>query len=119
MLALGWLLFAAAYGGLALTGGLPAAIALFVCVGIAYGIAEPAERALVAALAADGRHGAAFGWYALVQGLMALPAGLLAGWLWDSGPGGPATSFAVTAALAVAACGLLFLGRTAPAASSR
>jgi MFS family permease len=76
-------------------------------VGVAYGVAEPAERALVAALAPDGRHGGAFGWYALVQGLMALPASLLAGWLWDRGPEGPATAFVLTAALAIMAAGLL------------
>jgi len=112
MLALGWLLFAAAYAGLSATTSLPAVVALVGCVGIAYGIAEPAERALVAAVAADGRQGSAFGWYALVQGLMALPAGLIAGWLWDSGPAGPALSFAVTAAVSLAACGLLVLGWT-------
>lgn len=106
-LAAGWLAFAAAYAGLAFATGLPAVLALLGLVGVAYGIAEPAERAVVAALAADGRHGGAFGWYALVQGLMALPAGLLAGWLWDSGPHGPASSFAVTAGLSLAACGLL------------
>jgi MFS family permease len=106
-LAAGWIAFAAAYAGLACTTSLPAVLGLLGFVGVAYGIAEPAERALVAALAADGRHGGAFGWYALVQGLMALPAGLLAGWLWDRGPHGPAVSFAVTAGLSLAACGLL------------
>ncbi len=106
----GWLVFAAAYAGLAVTTSLPAVLALVGGVGLAYGIAEPAERALVAALAADGRHGGAFGWYALVQGLMALPAGLLAGWLWESGPDGPAWSFAVTAGLSLGACGLLVAG---------
>jgi MFS family permease len=35
------------------------------------------------ALAPAGSQGRSFGWYALVQGLMALPAGLLAGWLWE------------------------------------
>ena len=65
------------------------------------------SRALVASLSPAGRHGTAFGWYALVQGLMALPAGLIAGWLWDRGPDGPTTAFAVTAALAATAAVLL------------
>jgi MFS family permease len=103
----GWLRFAAAYGGLACTASLPATVAVVLLVGVAYGVAEPAERALVAALAPDGRHGGAFGWYALVQGLMALPASLLAGWLWDRGPEGPATAFVLTATLALVAAGLL------------
>ncbi|MFM8734604.1 MAG: MFS transporter [Pirellulales bacterium] len=110
-LAAGWLLFAAAYAGLALTQYLPGVLLLIAVVGAAYGLAEPAERALVATLAAEGRQGNAFGWYALVQGLAALPAGLAAGWLWDLGPHGPACSFAVTAGLAVLASGLLVATR--------
>jgi MFS family permease len=103
----GWLGFAAAYAGLAWSASLPGAIACMLGVAAAYGLAEPAERALVAALSPAGRHGAAFGWYTLVQGLMALPAGLLAGWLWERGPDGPALAFAATAVLAATASGLL------------
>jgi hypothetical protein len=50
---------------------------------------------------------------------MALPAGLLAGWLWDRGADGAATAFAVTAALSAVAAGLLAVGgpmRAAPSA---
>ena len=106
-LAAGWLVFAAAYAGLAATSHMWAVLPLVVLVGIAYGLAEPAERALVSLLAPEGRQGSAFGWYTLVQGLMALPAGLLAGWLWQQGSHGPQTAFAATAALATAACLLL------------
>jgi MFS family permease len=115
-LAAGWLVFAAAYAGLAATEQLWLALPLLLVVGCAYGLAEPAERALVAALAPEGRQGGAFGWYALVQGLMSLPAGLLAGWLWERGTTGPATAFTTTAALAAAASGLLWLtlGRSRP-----
>lgn len=106
-LAAGWLLFAAAYGALALATSLVVTVPLVIAVGLGYGLAEPAERKLVAALAPPGHHGGAFGWYALVQGLMALPAGLLAGTLWDLGPNGPSWAFAATAGLALVACGLL------------
>lgn len=106
-LAAGWLVFALGYAGLALSSGLPAAVAMTLVIGLAYGLAEPAERALVAALAPAGRQGGAFGWYALVQGMMALPAGLLAGWLWQQGPAGPAWAFGTTACLAVLAAALL------------
>ncbi len=107
VLACGWLLFAAAYAGLAVSGSLSTTLPLLVAVGVASGFAEPAERALVATLAPAGGQGGAFGWYALVQGLMALPAGLLAGWLWGHGADGPGLAFAATAVLALAACGLL------------
>jgi len=113
-LALGWLVFAVAYAGLAATATLWTVLPLVVLVGIAYGLAEPAERALVSLLAPDGRQGNAFGWYTLVQGLMALPAGLLAGWLWQQGSRGPQTAFAATAILAMAACLLLTLFVRAP-----
>ena len=103
----GWLAFAAAYAGLASTDALPVAVACMLGVAVAYGVVEPAERALVASLSPADRHGAAFGWYTLVQGLMALPAGLIAGWLWDRGPDGPTTAFTVTAALAATAAALL------------
>ena len=105
----GWLVFAAAYGGLAASSHLWVALPLMALVGVAYGLAEPAERSLVARLAPEGRQGGAFGWYMLVQGLMALPAGLLAGWLWQQGPAGPAKAFAMTAILATAACGFLLV----------
>lgn len=106
-LAAGWLLFAVGYAGLALAPGLALALPMMVVIAIAYGLAEPAERALVAAIAPAGRQGGAFGWYALVQGAMALPAGLLAGWLWQQGPHGPSWAFGATAMLSVLACGLL------------
>ncbi len=107
VLAAGWLVFAAAYGGLALTSKVWLAVPFMLLVGVAYGLAEPAERSLVSRLAPAGGQGGSFGWYTLVQGLMALPAGLLAGWLWQQGPAGPSWSFAATALLATAACGLL------------
>jgi len=113
-LATGWLVFAAAYGGLALATSLALALPLVIAVGVGYGIAEPAERKLVAALAPAGRHGGAFGWYALVQGLLALPAGLLAGTLWDHESAGPSWAFATTAGLALAACGLLAVMPSSP-----
>ena len=102
-----WLLFALVYGALAAADSLTVLLPLIVGVGVAYGLAEPAERTLVATLAPTGTHGAAFGWYALVQGLMALPAGLLAGILWDHGPTGSSWAFGASALLATAACGLL------------
>lgn len=106
-LAAGWLLFAAGYAGLAASADLALALPMMLVIALAYGVSEPAERALVAALAPAGGKGGAFGWYALVQGGMALPAGLLAGWLWEQGSVGPAWAFGMTACLALLATGLL------------
>ena len=104
VLTAGWLLFAAAYGGLALSTEIATLLPSIGLVGLAYGVFEPAERALVARLSPATRHGAAFGWYTLIQGLMAVPAGLLTGWLWQQGAGGPASAFATTAVLSGIAC---------------
>jgi MFS family permease len=102
----GWLVFMTGYAGLALAGGLLASLVAMALVAIGYGLVEPAERALVAQLSPSGRQGASFGWYSLVQGLMAIPAGLLAGWLWTTA-GGASAAFAVSAALAGSAAALL------------
>jgi hypothetical protein len=61
----------------------------------------------VAQLSPPGRVGAGFGWYTFVQGLLAVPAGLLAGWLWEHHGAGHA--FATTALLAAIACGILLV----------
>ena len=106
-LAVGWVMFAGAYGGLAGATQLVTALPFVVLIGVAYGLIEPAERVLVGRLAAPGTHGGAFGWYTLVQGLMALPAGLVAGALWDHPRAGPGLAFAVTAGFAAAATLLL------------
>lgn len=106
-LAAGWLLFAAAYGGLALASHLAAMLPLVAVVAIAYGLIEPAERTLVSRLAPPDRQGGSFGWYTLVQGLAGVPAALLAGWLWKREGGGAPAAFALTSALATAAVVLL------------
>ena len=50
---------------------------------------------------------------------MALPAGLLAGWLWQQGPLGPQAAFAAAAALATLACLLLVAFVRDPSARPR
>ena len=99
----GWLLFAAAYGGMAWAGQLAAMLPLLALVAVAYGLIEPAERALVSTLSPTGRQGSSFGWYSLVQGLMGVPAGLLAGWLWQREGSGAPAAFAATAGLSALA----------------
>lgn len=100
-LAAGWALFAIAYGGLSVAGHLAVMLPLLALVAAAYGLIEPAERALVANLAPAGRQGSSFGWYTLVQGLMGVPAGLLTGWLWQRGGSGAPVAFATTAGLSL------------------
>ena len=101
----GWLLYALVYLGFAAAGSAWHAWALFAVYGVHFGLAEGAERALVADLVSARRRGAAFGWYNLAVGAGALPASLLFGVVWER-YGAPA-AFAMGAAFAVAASAVL------------
>lgn len=50
--------------------------------GLLMGLSEGAERALISDYAALDERGTAFGWYHLVSGIAAIPAGLLFGVIW-------------------------------------
>jgi MFS family permease len=90
---------------LARDASMPTLAAVFAAYGVALAASEGAERALIAQAAPAGHRGAAFGWYAALPGLAALPGALAVGWLWDRG--GPALAFGVACALALLAAALL------------
>jgi MFS family permease len=92
-----------------------AGVGVFLALGLASGLLEPAERALVAQLAPV-RTGRGFGAYHAVTGLAALPAGLLFGWLYQDAGAGVALR-ASAGLLALTALGWLVLrspGRPRP-----
>ncbi len=101
----GWLLYAAVYAGFAFVSSVGVAWALFLVYGVYFGLAEGAEKALVADLVAPARRGAAYGMYNLAFGITVLPASLLMGALWDWR--GATTAFLVSAAIGVVAALLL------------
>ena len=70
--------------------------------GFYFGLTEGAERALVRDLAPPAERGTAFGWFHMLVGLVAIPAGLLLGGLWAIF--GVKVAFLVSAALAAVAC---------------
>jgi MFS family permease len=51
--------------------------------GLFFGLGEGAEKALISDFAAPAEQGTAFGWYYLMIGLAAIPAGLLFGAVWQ------------------------------------
>lgn len=107
----GWIWYALVYGALALASS-PAVIVLLVVVyGLYHGLTEGAEKALVAELAPEAQRGTWFGWFHLTVGLLALPASLMFGWIWQTR--GSATAFGTGAALALAAALLLLVLRPA------
>jgi MFS family permease len=89
-LAIGYAALAFASGPL----GLWLAVSLY---GVLSGIGEGLERAMVSELADPAQKGTAFGWYYLLTGLSAIPAGLLFGGVWKWA--GSAVAFSMAAAV--------------------
>jgi len=107
----GWILYAAVYAGFAFVSHEISVWVLFLIYGIYFGMAEGAEKALVADLVRPEQRGTAFGLYNLAFSITVLPASILMGAVWDWK--GPTTAFLLSAALgATAAVLLLVLVRT-------
>ena len=110
VIALGWLIYALVYLGLALSSSLWQIWLLFAFYGLYYGVVEGVARAFVADLVPEERRGTAYGLYHGVVGLTLLPASLIAGWLWQAYS--PAAPFLFGSALAfVAMLGMIALIR--------
>ena len=103
----GWVLYAAVYAGFAFVSNPISVWILFLIYGIYFGLAEGAEKALVADLVRPEQRGTAYGLYNLAFGITVLPASLLMGGLWDWR--GPRTAFLVSAILGATAAVLLLL----------
>jgi len=68
--------------GLAFTASILYLWSLSLVLGLHFGLTEGAERALVRDLSPPAERGTAFGWFHMLVGLAAVPAGLLLGGLW-------------------------------------
>jgi MFS family permease len=103
----GWLLYAAVYLGFAYVSTPLGAWSLFIVYGVYFGLAEGAEKALVADLVRPEQRGTAYGLYNLAFGITVLPASLLIGALWDAWS--PEVAFYTSAAIGTTAALLLAL----------
>jgi MFS family permease len=101
----GWLLYAAVYAGFAFLTSVSMAWVLFLVYGLYFGLAEGAEKALVADLVRPEQRGTAYGLYNLAFGITVFPASLLMGALWNWR--GAQTAFITSAALGTLAALLL------------
>ncbi|OGI50513.1 MAG: MFS transporter [Candidatus Muproteobacteria bacterium RIFCSPHIGHO2_02_FULL_65_16] len=107
----GWMVYAVTLFALAFVTTGPMLWAWSMALGFYFGLTEGAERALVRDLAAPAGRGTAFGWFHMIVGLAAIPAGLLLGGLWALV--GVKAAFLTSAALAaLAAAGFWRWGRT-------
>ncbi|MFZ5799410.1 MAG: MFS transporter [Thermodesulfobacteriota bacterium] len=114
---LGFLLFSGLYYGFGAMETPGAIWLLFILYGLFMGLTEGIQKAFLATIIPAEFKATAFGAYATFVGLAALPASLIAGWLWDHVS--PAATFyygSATAGLAALLFTVLmiFMGRTAP-----
>lgn len=103
----GWILYAAVYAGFAFVTNEVSVWILFLIYGIYFGLAEGAEKALVADLVRPDQRGTAYGLYNLAFGITVFPASLLMGAVWEWR--GPQTAFLLSAALGASAALLLMI----------
>jgi MFS family permease len=109
---LGWFVYAVIYICFAFAVNAWQVWAIFLSYALFYGLTEPAEKTLVAALAGPERKGLAFGWFNFAIGISTLPASLLFGALYQVF--GPLTAFGTGAALALVASVLVGLVQVPP-----
>ncbi|OGO34296.1 MAG: MFS transporter [Chloroflexi bacterium RBG_16_57_11] len=107
----GWLVYAAIYFGFALAQEGWQVWVLYVVYGLYYGMAYGTANALVADLVPENLRGTAYGTYHAMIGILAFPASLIAGILWQGagtwGGFGPAAPFLFGAMLALSAALLM------------
>jgi MFS family permease len=103
----GWILYAAVYAGFAFVSSAWMAWMLFIIYGIYFGLAEGAEKALVADMVRSEQRGTAYGLYNLALSITYLPASLLMGAVWEWR--GPQTAFILSAGIGLVAALLLLL----------
>jgi MFS family permease len=102
----GWVAYALTYVGFAFATEKWQIVGLFLVYALYHGLAEGAERAIIADLSERGARGRAFGFYHGLVGAAALPAGLGTGLLWDHF--GAGWAFGVNATCAALAAAFLF-----------
>ena len=107
----GWLVYAAIYLGFAFAQAAWQVWALYVVYGLYYGMAYGTANALVADLVPDNLRGTAYGTYNAMIGILAFPASLIAGLLWQGVGGwkgfGPSAPFLFGGTLALVAALLM------------
>lgn len=103
----GWCVYTLVYAGFALASQAWQACALFAAYGLFHGMTEGSERAILAEYAPAAERGRAFGWYYFIIGLVALPANLVFGLLWQKF--GAGTAFFISAGISACASVLLLI----------
>lgn len=109
LISIGWTVYGVCYLGFALADSAWQLWPLFALYGVFYAVTEGVSRALIADTVGQEGRGRAYGIYNMVVGIAALPAGLIAGQLWDGI--GPSAPFFFSAILSFAAVVMVLLFR--------
>lgn len=83
LMLIGWTAFALSFLLLGKVTGGAGLWAVSILYGLCMGMSEGAERAIISDYAGPRERGTAFGWYHLMVGIAAIPAGLLFGTIWQ------------------------------------
>jgi MFS family permease len=105
----GFLLFAIIYFGFGIAKSVSWVWLLFVFYGLYYAFTEGIQKAYIADIVPEGQRGTAMGTYNAMTGLAALPASIIAGFLWQTY--GPFVAFSTSSGIAVIAAILMLLLR--------
>jgi MFS family permease len=107
----GWLVYGFIYLGFGMARSSLQIGVLYAFYGLYYGLAYGTSNALIADLVADNVRGTAYGTYNALIGIMAFPASVIAGVLWQGVNGwkgfGPSAPFLFGAAMALLAALLM------------
>ncbi len=117
LILIGWVVYGLIYLGFALAVTGWQVWLLYALYGVYYGVFEGTAKALVADMVPPEKRGTAYGIYNTAVGIVALPASLLAGVLWQGIGGwgglGPGAPFIAGALLSLLAAGLLMTWKPA------
>lgn len=105
----GYLIFAAIYLGFGFANSVGWMWGLFIVYGLYYAATEGIQKAYIADMIPEGQRGTAMGTFNALTGFAALPASVLAGFLWESF--GPMLTFGLSGLLAVVAAVLMVIFR--------
>ncbi len=108
VLLLGYALFGVTFFGFALVQSVTAFVIFFILYGLIYAFVEGAERAFVCDMSPENVRGTALGTLHTSVGLVALPAGIIAGLLWEHIA--PWATFVYGGSLGLIAAALLLVG---------
>ncbi|MEH7331778.1 MFS transporter [Neobacillus drentensis] len=105
----GYVIFALIYLGFGLVHTVRGIWILFIFYGLYYATTEGIQKSYVADMVAEGQRGTAMGTFNVLPGIAALPASVLAGFLWQFF--GAFTAFGVSSLLAIISALLMFILR--------